>query len=343
MRGATDVVRHLLAVQAQDAPLAAWSLAMRSRSESYAAVLAEQAGLGFVRTHVLRPTWHHVAAEDLRWLQALTGPRIESGQAARHRALGLDTAAKDRALTTLGELLGGRNALTRREIQAEFAARGLPHGGEQMGHQLATAEVRAVICGGPPRGTEHTYLLVDEVIAHTPDDDLPTRDRPGAIRRIVHRFLSGHGPGDERDLLRWANIPLTESRAAIAELVEEGILESLTVRDEAGEEFILHADPTVRPRTTREHAAYLLPTFDEVTLTYARTGFPLARATLDRSRLIAEAGGGTVVIGGVDVGLWKRTVTGRKVSVTIHPERPLTEPERDAVDEAIARLTAFHE
>ena len=148
MRGATDVVRHLLAVQSQDAPLAAWSLAMRSRSESYAAVLAEQAGLGFVRTHVLRPTWHHVAAEDLRWLQALTGPRIESGQAARHRALGLDTAAKDRALTTLGELLGGRNALTRREIQAEFAARGLPHGGEQMGHQLATAEVHAVICGG---------------------------------------------------------------------------------------------------------------------------------------------------------------------------------------------------
>ena len=90
---------------------------------------------------------------------------------------------------------------------------------------------------------------------------------------------------------------LTESRAAIAELVEEGILESLTVRDEAGEEFILHADPTVRPRTTREHAAYLLPTFDEVTLTHARTGFPLARATLDRSRPIAEAGGGTVVIG----------------------------------------------
>ena len=60
-------------------------------------------------------------------------------------------------------------------------------------------------------------------------------------------------------------------------------------------------------------------------------------------RRYALAGGGTVVIGGVDVGLWKRTVTGRKVSVTIHPERPLTEPERDAVDEAIARLTAFHE
>ena len=99
MRGATDVVRHL-AVQSQDAP-SPRGPRHALPPESYAAVLAEQAGLGFVRTHVLRPTWHHVAAEDLRWLQALTGPRIESGQAARHRALGLDTAAKDRALTTL--------------------------------------------------------------------------------------------------------------------------------------------------------------------------------------------------------------------------------------------------
>lgn len=70
---------------------------MRSRSESYAAVLAEQAGLGFV-PHARRClTWHHVAAEDLR-LQALTGLRIESVRRRATELLGLDTAAKDRAL-----------------------------------------------------------------------------------------------------------------------------------------------------------------------------------------------------------------------------------------------------
>jgi hypothetical protein len=28
-----------------------------------------------LRTHVLRPTWHFVRAEDLGWLLDLTGPR----------------------------------------------------------------------------------------------------------------------------------------------------------------------------------------------------------------------------------------------------------------------------
>ena len=70
-----DVVRLLTAVQSQDAPLAAWSLAMRMPpGTTYAGLLAEQAAGGWVRTHVLRPTWHHVAPEDLRWMQRATLP-----------------------------------------------------------------------------------------------------------------------------------------------------------------------------------------------------------------------------------------------------------------------------
>src|SRR5690242_14305115 len=57
-RGA-DVVRLLACVQSQDAPLAAWSLGMRmTPGTTYARLLAEQASGGWVRTHLLRPTWH---------------------------------------------------------------------------------------------------------------------------------------------------------------------------------------------------------------------------------------------------------------------------------------------
>ena len=158
---------------------------------------------------------------------------------------------------------------------------------------------------------------------------------------MVHRFLSGHGPGDERDLLRWANIPHRVA-SCHRRATRRASWRAPTVRDEAGEEFILHADLTVRLRTTREHAAYLLPTFDEVTLTYARTGVsrspapPGPQPTDRRSRRRD----------GRHRGCRRRTVEAhrpghRSVSVTIHPERLLTEPERDAVDEAIARLTAF--
>lgn len=128
---AQDVVRLLTCVQSQDAPLAAHSLAMRSRDVTYAGVLAAQSTGGWVRTHVLRPTWHFLAPEDLRWVQALTGPKIESGMPARHRQLGLTPEVIDEGVDLLRRLLAGRRAMTRREIGPEFAAAGLPGPGSR--------------------------------------------------------------------------------------------------------------------------------------------------------------------------------------------------------------------
>ena len=114
--------------------------------------------------HVLRPTWHFVVPEDLRWIQRITAPKVESSMAARHRGLGLDDTTTARALRALESALAGPTPLVRREIAAVFGGAGLPTGGEQVGHLLLIAELRAVVCSGPPRGTQHTYVLVDETV-----------------------------------------------------------------------------------------------------------------------------------------------------------------------------------
>ena len=46
-----------------------------------------------MRTHVLRPTWHFVTPQDLRWLLALTAPRVHQLNAYYYRQSGLDAAA----------------------------------------------------------------------------------------------------------------------------------------------------------------------------------------------------------------------------------------------------------
>ncbi|HET8970040.1 MAG TPA: crosslink repair DNA glycosylase YcaQ family protein, partial [Candidatus Nanopelagicales bacterium] len=69
---AADVVELLCAVQCQERDQALYSLALRTRGESVAAVRAELDATAILRTHVLRPTWHFVRPEDLRWLLALT-------------------------------------------------------------------------------------------------------------------------------------------------------------------------------------------------------------------------------------------------------------------------------
>jgi hypothetical protein len=332
-RGA-DVVRLLTCVQSQVAPLGMWSLGMRMRPRTtYGGVRAEQLAGGWVRTHILRPTWHYVAPEDLRWIQRLTGPKVESSLAGRHRGLELDDSTVGRALEALCQVLAGPRPMTRRELTAEFAARGLAANGEQMAHQLLIAEVRSVICSGPPRGAEHTYVLVDETLPTSPSDRL---DGESAQRELVRRFVAGHGPASDRDLLRWSTLTLTEIRACVADLAGE--LDSVEV-----EGHTLWFDPAVPARTTRPHPAYLVPTFDEVSLTYAQTGFPRRNPKATRQRPLSEVAGGIVVLDGEDVAAWKRTVSRSAVRVTVSSDVPLRGNDRDAVAKAADRLARFLE
>ena len=129
-------------------------------------------------------------------------------------------------------------------------------------------------------------MLVDETLPPGPSDRLAGED---ARRELTRRFVSGHGPTTERDLARWSTLTLSQIRSALADL--SGELERIEV-----DGHTLWFDPQVPARTTREHAAYLLPTFDEVCLTYAATGFPRRAPDATRQRLLSEAGGGIVVV-----------------------------------------------
>ena len=71
-----DVVRWLGAVQSQDFHGAKWGIGQRMSAATDAGIDAAFNAGEFLRTHVLRPTWHFVAPEDIRWMLALTAPRV---------------------------------------------------------------------------------------------------------------------------------------------------------------------------------------------------------------------------------------------------------------------------
>ena len=99
---AAGVVRSLLAVQAENPSQAAWAVASRTRPPAALELesLLDQGSV--VRTHVLRPTWHFVAAEDIGWLLELTAPRIRPLIARQlDEAYGLAGAALDRACSVV--------------------------------------------------------------------------------------------------------------------------------------------------------------------------------------------------------------------------------------------------
>src|SRR5215831_10687382 len=113
---AREAVGSLLAVQAENPTQAAWAVASRTPNLDQAELAALLDDGTVVRTHVLRPTWHFVRAEDVGWLLELTGPRVRrvTGQQLR-TAHGLDPAGIDRATAAVTQALAGRQ-LTRAQL-----------------------------------------------------------------------------------------------------------------------------------------------------------------------------------------------------------------------------------
>ena len=76
-------------MQAQDYAMARWAIGVRLPGAKNPDIEAAIDNADIIRTHILRPTWHFAAAEDVYWLLDLTAPQIKAAQRARDRALEL--------------------------------------------------------------------------------------------------------------------------------------------------------------------------------------------------------------------------------------------------------------
>lgn len=182
----TDVVEWLVAAQAQGYAAAKWSLGLRLARASDALVERAFNEGAILRTHLLRPTWHFVAPADIRWLLALTAPRVHALNAAFYRRFGIDDEAVRRLHRALVQALRGGNALTRDELRPVLEAAGLPVAGEQrMSYLLMRAELDGLICSGPRSGRQFTYALLEERAPPA-----RTRSRDEALVELLRRYSS---------------------------------------------------------------------------------------------------------------------------------------------------------
>ena len=115
-----------------------------------------------LRTHLMRPTWHFVAPADIRWILALTAPRVHAANAYMYRKLGLKDATFARSRKVLERALRGGKQLTRSELDAALRRAGIAADGLRLAYLMMHAELSGVICSGPRRGKQFTYALLDE-------------------------------------------------------------------------------------------------------------------------------------------------------------------------------------
>src|SRR4051795_7151906 len=205
------VAERLLAVQGQD-PRGA-RLAVRVRTDGVTAADVDRA-LTEERTLLItwlnRGTLHLVRSEDYAWLHALTTPPLFSASSRRLAQEGVEPAAADRGVAAIESALAEEGPLTRHQLRDRVAAAGVRTEGQALVHVLLLASLRGLIVRGPMTEGKHAYVLGRDWRG----EPGPV-DRAAALAELARRFLAGHGPGDDRDLAKWAGITLRDARAAL--------------------------------------------------------------------------------------------------------------------------------
>jgi hypothetical protein len=216
-RTAVDVVERLLAVQGQD-PRGA-RLAIRARTTGLSAADVDRA-LSVERSLVItwfnRGTLHLVQSEDYWWLHALTTPPLFTASARRLGQEGVSPAAAGVGVAVIERSLAD-GPRSRAQLRERIAAAGVRVEGQALVHILALASLRGIAVRGPMVGGEHAYVLVRDWLGAPP----PPVDRDTALARLAHRYLAGHGPATDRDLARWAGLPLRDARRGLRAIGSE--------------------------------------------------------------------------------------------------------------------------
>jgi hypothetical protein len=323
-------VSALGAVQAQEYAAAKWGLGLRLKGTVLDAAVETAFGEGqILRTHVMRPTWHFVTPADIRWLLELTGPRVHQRMSVYNRQLELDAALLRRGTRVIERALGGGRLLTRAELRERLGRAGLDMQGQRLAHLMLYAELEAVVCSGPRRGSQFTYALLAERAPAT-----PRLQRDEALGELCRRYFSSHGPATVRDFVWWSGLTTADAKRGLGICPARSEQADGRTYWSVGPGRAPGADPAL---------THILPVYDEYIVAYRdRDAVPHGPRSVDSpgaSVIFQHA----VVIGGQVAGTWR--VTRRMRGLTVHAAllRPLTPRDRRSLGEAVERYERFVE
>lgn len=253
-----ELVSWMGAIQAQEYEMAKWAIGIRLRSSSLETVNEALYKGDILRTHVMRPTWHFVAAEDIRWMLMLSSERIKAAvmSYAKGHFGKIEKTLFTRCLDQIGKILEGYKSLTKQEVTAELQKSGILPTIDHVNLFLTWGEVEGIVCSGIDKGKKTTYALLDERVP-------PTRElcREEALARLASRYFQSHSPAQLQDFVWWSGLTATECRLAINLIKTELMTETFDSR-----EYFIHQ--SWKGKNESEPVLRLLPAFDEYLISY---------------------------------------------------------------------------
>ncbi|WP_330182613.1 winged helix DNA-binding domain-containing protein [Nocardia sp. NBC_01503] len=320
---AADLIRHLIAVQGQEANwpfIGLWTRLTDFEPAELNSLLHDRT---VVRGTMIRRTVHLAHAEDYRWLYPTVRPTVEQSLRLAYYREACEHLDHTEFATAGRRLLTGRT-LTRTEIGRTLAERfPTPHP-DRLSAILGqiTPLVHHAEAGtwGAWRNRRVSVSLAEEWIG------APLAERPDP-EQLILRYLAAFGPATVADIQSWSGV------TKLAEVVARLRPQLRVLRDDTGRElFDIPDAPLADPNLPVP--VRFLPAFDNALL--AHKDRRRAITDEDRSRITKIASGGVpmYLVDGFVHGRWDL----RGETLRITPWHPMTSTDEAAVRAAAEEL-----
>jgi len=251
-----ELVQWMGAIQAQDYGMAKYAIGVRLKN-TMAQTIEDAINKGeIIRTHVLRPTWHFVAAEDIRWMLELTAKNLNRAMSSNNKRLELDEKIFKKSNGIIKKILRDGKHLTRREIMGALEKKGIKTNDLRASHIMFRAETDLVVCNGIKKDKQFTYALLDERIASS-----KKVAREQALAQLAQRYFLSHGPATLQDFSWWSGLSITDAKNGL-ELIQSNLIfekyKDITL-------WFSNKEVNTKPFTGR---LFFLPSYDEFLISY---------------------------------------------------------------------------
>lgn len=298
-----EIVSWMGAMQAQDYHMSKYAIGVRLLEPAEEKVESAIDKSEIIRIHVLRPTWHFIAADDIYWMLDLSATRIKSSLKTRHKELELTETIIIKTQSILLEKLSNGFSLTRDEIAQEFALAKIRTDENRLSHILFRSEMDGMICSGPLKEKKITYSLLRERVPHKKD---LTRDE--ALAELAKRYFISRCPATTEDFMWWSNLSITDVRKA-TDYIKPGFSREAT---DSGTYLIPDA---FSGGLSNDSEVHLLPAYDEYLISYRDRSSSLA--AINNKKTVSNNGifFPIIVVNGKVEGIWKRSIQKNKVFI----------------------------
>ena len=296
-----EIVSWMGAMQAQDYNMAKWAIGLRLPGTTDGTIEDAFNKGEILRTHVLRPTWHFVAAEDIYWMLELTSPQMNSLLKSRQKQLELTKTIFAKSNSIIEKAVSGRKHVTREELMTLLKKAKITITSERSYHLMYQAELNGIVCSGNMKGKNQTYALLEERIKKA--KQIP---REEALAKLADRYFTSHCPATLEDFTWWSGLNITDARHAL-EMIKKSLI-SETIKSKT----YWFTNSFSIPAKSKS-SLYLLPAFDEFFISYKdRTA-----AFQPEHHTKAFTNNGifhpVILMNGKAIGLWKRNIQKDKV------------------------------